>query len=148
MAAKCGRFILGFIVICTLHFSIPRLMPGSPVFAILGPDVIGMSQKQYITLEAELGLHDPLLIQFVRHFKNIFVGDFGFSYFFHQPVKNVLVSHLTPTLLLLLPSVLLSSFMACILGALAGRFSGYFWDWFFTAITLGGFSMALSSFSR
>ncbi|NNG02173.1 MAG: ABC transporter permease [Desulfobacteraceae bacterium] len=141
VAMKCGRFLLGFIVVCTLHFSLPRLMPGSPVFAMLGPDVIGLSEKDYAALEAELGLHDSLPVQFARYFVNIVSGDFGFSYFYHLPVKKVVLIHLKPTLMLLLPSVVLSSLLACILGAVAGRFSGRAGDLVFTPLFLFLYAM-------
>jgi peptide/nickel transport system permease protein len=123
-AVKGGRFLLGLVLVCSLHFMIPRLMPGSPVFALLGPDVIGLSQKDYAALEAELGLHDPFALQLVHHFADIVRVDFGFSYYFHRPVSQILWEHLLPTLQILLPAVLLSSVMACLLGALAGRYSG------------------------
>jgi peptide/nickel transport system permease protein len=131
-AYKCGRFILGFLVVCALQFAIPRLMPGSPVFAILGPDVIGMSQKDYATLEKELGLNDPITVQFARQLLNTLKGNFGFSYHLHQPVKQVIQGHMKPSLLVLLPSVVLSSILACLLGVLAGHLSGQKLDLLFT----------------
>ena len=136
MAAKGCRFLLGLVIVSLLHFALPRLMPGSPVFAILGPDVVGMSHKAYVELESELGLHDPLPVQLTRHFKEILWFDFGHSYHFQQPVKQVLMGSVTPTLALLLPSVLLSAILACLLGAVAGRFPGRFFDHSLTPLFL------------
>jgi peptide/nickel transport system permease protein len=136
IAAKGCRFFLGLFIVSLLHFALPRMMPGSPVFAILGPDVVGMSRKAYVELESELGLHDPLLVQLTRHFKNILQLDFGYSYHFQQPVKQVLRESVTPTLALLLPAVLLSAILACLLGAVAGRFFGRLPDHVLTPLFL------------
>ena len=133
IGVKGGRFIIGFFIVITLHFLIPRMMPGSPVFAMLGPEVVGLSQKEFIELESQLGLHDPFYLQFSRHIRRVATFDFGFSYYFHQPVKQVLWEHMKPTLLLLLPSVLASSVLACLLGAISGRLAGRFPD---VAVTL------------
>jgi peptide/nickel transport system permease protein len=136
LAARGGRFLLGLFIVSLLHFALPRLMPGSPVFAILGPAVVGMSRKAYTDLESELGLHDPLFVQLARHFNAMVRLDFGHSYHFQQPVKQVLKAHIPPTLALLLPAVFLSAILACLLGAAAGRFPGRLPDHLLTPLFL------------
>jgi peptide/nickel transport system permease protein len=123
-AIKLARFFLSLGIVVFLHFIIPRLMPGSPVTALLGPDSIGLSHKDYAALEEEFGLDRPLFQQFITHASNTIRGDVGFSYSYHRPVAHVVWEHMKPTLLILFPSVLLSSFFAILLGTVAGRFSG------------------------
>ncbi|MBW2621971.1 MAG: ABC transporter permease [Deltaproteobacteria bacterium] len=125
---KFGRLIASLFFIFLLNFMLPRLMPGSPVFTLLGPDVIGLSQKDYQTLEQELGLDRSIWRQLASHLRSVMNGDLGYSYYYHRPVSSVVFQHVKPTLLLLLPSVVLSSIMAAFLGAVSGWRPGSKWD--------------------
>ncbi len=138
---KTARFFISLGIVVFINFSIPRMMPGSPVNALLGSDSIGLSDKDYEALEEEMGLNRPLFLQFITHVKEIFRLDLGFSYFYHQPVSKVVGEHLAPTLLLLFPSVLLSSILAVLFGVIAGRFPGKIFDLISTAIILLAYAM-------
>lgn len=136
LGRKLWRFLACLLLLSLLHFTIPRLMPGSPVHAILGPEVVTMSHKAYADLEAELGLSDPLPVQVSRHLAEVATGNLGYSYFYHRPVLDVVFAHLQPTLLLLLPAVLCSSLLACLLGTLIGRNPGGVADLAVTSVVL------------
>ena len=121
---KTIRLAISLIFIITLNFAIPRMMPGNPLFTILGPDVVGLSKKDYQELETEYGLNEPQTRQYLNYLRDLVSGELGFSYYHNQPVAYLIQEYLGRTLLLLFPTVILSSFLAIGFGLLAGRFSG------------------------
>lgn len=94
-------------------------MPGDPVTNLLGEDAI-VSQESMDTLKAELGLDKPLLVQYIRYWKNLFRLDLGHSYHFHTEVTRIIASKLPWTTALVGFSILLGTFFGAILGALSG----------------------------
>ena len=74
------RSIQGFVIIffaCFLIFMVMRIVPGDPVRLMVG----GAAPDQVLQRVAkELGLKDPLLVQFGRYIKDIAHGDFGTSF--------------------------------------------------------------------
>jgi peptide/nickel transport system permease protein len=121
---KLSRLTISLLFILTLNFLLPRLMPGSPVFTLLGPEVVSLSQKDYQALETQFGLDAPLPLQYAGYLADLLRGDLGFSFHHHRPVARLIIEHLGRTLLLLLPSVLISSLLAVSLGMAAGRHAG------------------------
>ena len=123
-----------FIVFAILHYA-----PGDPAKIILGESAepADIAQKRI-----ELGLDDPLLLQFSRYIFNIvFHGDFGFSYQTGKPVLPELMQYFPNTLLL---SCLVVVVMV-IFGIPTGIISAvkqYSWvDSLITTISLLGVSM-------
>lgn len=74
------RIIQGFVIIFLagfLIFMVMRIVPGDPVRLMVG----GAAPDQVLQRVAEeLGLKDPLLVQFGRYIKGIAHGDFGTSF--------------------------------------------------------------------
>ena len=96
--------------------------PGDPVAALAGDFVT----KEYRDLIIQhYGLDQPLITQSFKYFKNVVTGDFGDSYYFKAPVFAVISTRVLPTLLLIVPSVLLSTFFGIVLGMLTVRFKSY-----------------------
>lgn len=121
---KLLRLFISLIFILCLNFIIPRAMPGNPLFTILGPEVVGLSNMEYEELEEEYGLNRPLWHQAVRYFDDLLQGKLGYSYYYNQPVTRLISENLDRTLLLLFPSVILSSLIAILAGVIAGRHAG------------------------
>ena len=65
-----------------LIFGIVHLLPGNVAYAILGefalPDAVALLQRQ-------LGLNDPLVVQYGRWLGGILRGDFGLSLTINRP---------------------------------------------------------------
>lgn len=72
-----------FLGLLVVTFIIGRLMPIDPVLAVIGKSD---SQAQYDRVFAELGLDQPLYIQFWRYISGIVQGDFGNSLVTANPV--------------------------------------------------------------
>src|SRR5699024_12734691 len=72
-------------------FLIVHLTPGNPAYIILGED---SSEESIRQLEHELGLDQPIAIQFFDWIKNMLTGDFGMSIYSSKPVLDIILSHL------------------------------------------------------
>ena len=109
-------------IILGISFFLIHAAPGDPVAALAGDYVT----KEYRDLIIQhYGLDQPLITQSFKYFKNVVTGDFGDSYYFKAPVFAVISTRVLPTLLLLVPSVVLSTFFGIVLGMLTVRFKSY-----------------------
>ncbi len=68
-----------------LIFLIARVVPGDPARLALGPDT---TEEQVVHLRREMGLDQPLLVQYLRYISGLFRGDFGFSLRTHRNVAQ------------------------------------------------------------
>jgi peptide/nickel transport system permease protein len=115
-----------------LNFILPRLMPGDPVAAIVSRLAQGMSNtsgvqaiyEQYANL---FGTNRPVLEQFVIYVRNVFQGDFGFSFSqYPRTVADVIASSLWWTIGLQFPAIIIGWLIGNTLGALAAYVRGGF----------------------
>jgi peptide/nickel transport system permease protein len=84
--------IVGIVVFMLVHIT-----PGDPASVMLG-DRATVDQVQQ--LREEMGLNDPLAVQFVEWFSNALRLDFGDSFFLDMPVTAALRERAQPTILL------------------------------------------------
>jgi len=105
--------ILGIIVVT---FLMTRALPGDPAAFFAGPAATEASIAQ---IRAQLGLDQPLWVQFVRYVQSLVVGDLGRSISTGQPVTVDLASRLPASLELTLVALVLSVGVAVPLGVLA-----------------------------
>lgn len=78
-------------------FLIVHLTPGDPVSLVLGEQA---TQTQIEEARQELGLNDPVYVQYFRWLGSLVQGDLGRSLIFDQPVSQMLVQRAEPTLVL------------------------------------------------
>jgi peptide/nickel transport system permease protein len=96
-----------------LVFLLLRLAPGDPAAQILGDQA---TPDQVAALRHDMGLDQPLAIQFVVWLKGVLTLHLGMSFFFRQPVAEVLPAYAFVTLQI----ALLALFIALVIGACAG----------------------------
>src|SRR5918998_554572 len=87
------------IVVGVVVFGLVHLTPGDPAAVILGDRA---TPEDIARLRTQLGLNDPLPVQFVRWFSNVLRLDFGESIFLGEPVTQALLNRVQPTVLLTL----------------------------------------------
>jgi peptide/nickel transport system permease protein len=87
------------IVVGVVVFGLVHLTPGDPAAVILGDRA---TPEDIARLRTQLGLNDPLPVQFVRWFGNVLRLDFGESIFLGEPVTQALLNRVQPTVLLTL----------------------------------------------
>ena len=92
------RGLLSLVLIVVLGFFLFRVLPGDPVRAMTRDRPA--DPASLARLRAEFGLDRPLWEQFVDHIADLLRGDLGTSYQFKQPVTDLILGRLGPTVLL------------------------------------------------
>ena len=101
----CKR-LLGLIptllIVAVLVFLFVHMLPGDPARLVAGPEadatVIELVRKQ-------LGLDQPLYMQFLHYIGNVLQGDFGISMVSRRPVSEEIASRFMPTFWLTIASM-------------------------------------------
>ena len=127
---KLMWFFVTFVAAFLLNFFLPRLMPGDPVAAIVARMAQGSSnatgtQALYQQYTELFGTNKPMLTQFFIYVKNVFHGDFGYSFSqYPRTVAVVLKASLWWTVALQFPAIIVGFLIGNILGALAAYLKG------------------------
>lgn len=109
------------IIVSIFTFSLTYLMPGDPVYAMLGEDI---TREQYEIAYHEMGLDSPIHIRYLKWFGNVLRGDFGQSYRYRQPVVELLRARLPVTMYLGILSLIISTLVGILFGILAATRRG------------------------
>lgn len=97
------------LVILVVTFTIVRLLPGDPASAMIGDRA---TDADVARINKELGLSQPLPVQFAYFVRQVASGNLGNSYAMHAPVTTVIAERLPVTLLLTGMAALFSLLMA------------------------------------
>ena len=125
-------FVITLIVAFLLNFFLPRMMPGDPVAAIVARMAQGQSNtagvqaiyRQYTEL---FGTDKPMFTQFLIYLKNVFNGDFGFSFAqYPRTVASVLKTSIGWTIMLQFPAIIVGFLIGNVLGVLAAYLRGWY----------------------
>lgn len=118
VAKRIATSILTFFGTIILTFILFRLLPGNPIQLLFrNPQ---LTQKQIQLLNSQFGLNKPLWLQFVLFVRNVFVGNWGISFFYRAPVTQVLFPALLNSVILILPATVLAILIGVGLGVLSG----------------------------
>lgn len=91
------------LIVAVLVFLFVHLLPGDPARLIAGPE----ADAQVIALvRQQLGLDQPLHVQFWRYITHVLQGDFGTSMVSRRPVSEEIASRFLPTLWLMITSMI------------------------------------------
>jgi peptide/nickel transport system permease protein len=113
-----GAFVV--VLISVVTFVIMRMMPGDPVFLLLGEGQIQITQAQMQAIREKWGLDRPLPEQYLVWAGNLLRGDFGTSLIRPGvPVRHMIFEAIPVTALLNLFAVLLAIAVAVPLGIAA-----------------------------
>jgi peptide/nickel transport system permease protein len=97
------------VAVSIMVFVVMRILPGDPLVAIFGPEgFTKLSDKDRASYMAELGLSDPLWVQYLTWVKDILRGDFGRSFFRSESVADMILRRGPLTAEIALISVVLS----------------------------------------
>lgn len=104
--------------VIALTFFLSRMMPGDPVYSHLGQQ---WTQEQYDAKAAELGLDRPLIEQFFRYIRDLFIGNWGTSISINEgtDVWDLVWQRFPRTLDLTIFSVLISGFIGIKTGVIS-----------------------------
>ena len=97
---KLGVFLISVFILSLVVFYISRLAPGDPLMSYYGERVEKMSPEEKEEARGELGLNEPIHVQYVRWVENAMQCEFGISFKYKQDVMEVIGQRLGNTLIL------------------------------------------------
>ncbi len=125
-----------------INFVLLHAAPGDPARVMAGQD--NPTEEQIAAIRADLGLDQPLPVQFWRYVQQLAQGNLGESIAFKQPVFDLILDRLPATLLLTASSALLALVIGTLLGVVAAQKSGTPAD---SALSFGNYALfAIPSF--
>jgi peptide/nickel transport system permease protein len=129
------------IAISIVSFFIIKAAPGDPTVVYIDPNKPPPSAEDIARLRAQLGLDQPLHIQYLRWLGEVLRGDLGFSLSARRPVLDEIRDRLPNTMLLGGTSLLLALVLAIPVGVLSAvkRYTAL--DYAITTLSFVGISM-------
>ena len=118
------RAIAALWGISTIVFIVMRLS-GDPVPLMLPPDA---PTSEIFRVRSELGLDQPLYVQYLVYFGNLFRGDLGRSIHMRQPAMQIAAERLPATLELAIGAFVLAVVIAIPAGLISAAKRNSLWD--------------------
>ncbi|MEK4760970.1 ABC transporter permease [Viridibacillus sp. FSL E2-0187] len=134
-------FVVTMAIVSFITFAVFQILPGDPIRTMLGTEA---DEVQVETLRKELGLDQPLYVQYFEWAKGLVTGDLGESIRFSMPVKELLMDRLPVTISLAAITLLIVIIVAIPLGIFVAKRQNKMSDVVFSSITQVG--MAIPSF--
>lgn len=134
------RIFQSFLVMLTVAlvaFTLFRYV-GDPVSQMVGQETSIADMER---MRQELGLNDPVIVQFARFAWNTVQGNFGISYRLGRPVNELFAERLPATLELSLIAALFSLVVGIPMGVYTGLYPDRILSKVFQAISLIGISL-------
>lgn len=118
LAVKLSGAVVSLILVVMSAFFIFRILGGDPVDTMTADNPATPEQRE--ALVEQLGLNEPMSVQFVEYVKGVFTADFGDSYQSARPVSDLILERLPATLLLTVTALALAALFGMWVGARAG----------------------------
>lgn len=116
VAKRLVQSLLILVGVTFITFLLLYILPADPARQIAGRSA---TPETVANIRAQLGLDQPLLVQYWSYITNLVQGDFGRSYLQKTDVAELIQSRLGPTLLLMFSAI----FIELLFGLAAGIFA-------------------------
>ena len=132
------------LLVSAVIFSIMHALPGDPVQLMLaGAESGSVTPERQQELREQLGLDDPLPVQYGRFLRGAVTGDLGTSVRLRTPVVDLILERLGSTLALSIGGILFALLFGVTLGVLAAIKQGSWIDTLSMIMAYVGVSMPL-----
>ncbi len=108
--------VIVLVLVTLIAFSLLQIMPGDPALIILGDTA---TPAQVEALHHELGLDQPVPVQYIRWFWNMLHGDLGKSSAYRESVTGLIAARLPITFHLGILALVLSTVVSIPLGVIS-----------------------------
>ena len=135
---RLASTVLVMGIVAVFVFLLLHLSPGDPAAIIAGDNA---SSEQIAGIRKQLGLDDPLPVQFFRWVTAVLQGDLGISIFSNEPVAKLISQRIEPTLSLALTTITVAVTLAVTFGVLAAWKVGTAIDRSLMVVSVIGFSV-------
>jgi len=126
------------LLIAVIVFFLLRMIPGDPAAIYVGPEA---EPGVVESIRQEMGLDQPVYVQFFIWISRVMRGDFGTSIFYHMDVVQLILQRLPVTLILGFLSTVFALLLAVPAGILAAVNQNNYKDYLFTLLAVLGISM-------
>ena len=116
VAQRIGQAAIILLGVSFITFLLLYILPADPAVQIAGRSA---TPETVASIRAQLGLDQPLLVQYWHYITNLLQGDFGRSYLQKSDVSELIQSRLWPSLSLMFFAIVIE----LIIGISAGVFS-------------------------
>ena len=137
------KFLLAFFTIFITTILVTLLIhivPGDPV-QIMFAQSQGSTPEQIEQVRINLGLDQPIYIQYLNYIDQLSKGDLGKTIRGGQPVLEVIFQRLPNTILLATSAMIIAILLGVPLGFLAAYNKGTIYDTFIMILAISGISM-------
>ncbi|MDW8845160.1 ABC transporter permease [Erwinia sp. P7711] len=138
IVSTLGSLLLTLFGLSVLTFFIGRVMPTDPVLAAVGDNA---PQAVVERVRQEMGLDQPLYIQFWHYLTQIVHGDFGRSVLTSNPVSQDIARFFPATLELATAAIIIAAIVGIPLGVWAAVRQGKWIDQIIRVLCLAGHSL-------
>lgn len=118
---RIGYTVVTLFFVSLVIFAVTQILPGNAADVILGryatPDRVAVVEEQ-------LGLDNPLHLQYIDWLLSILSGDWGTSFIYNQPIGEIILPRLIRSLQLALVSLTMMTLLGIPLGVIAASRSG------------------------
>ncbi len=128
------------LLVSIIVFAIMRATPGDPARAALG-NAFGVTDQVLATVRHQMGLDEPVYVQYLYWLGNVLHGDFGRSYMSKASVADLLEQSVPASFELALSASLLALVIALPAGVLIAVKRGSLLDQIVTALVTAGIAM-------
>ena len=138
LARRLLAALITLIGVSMVVFLLMHLLPGDPARLIAG---LNAPEEEVIRLRSQLGLDQPLLVQYGRFLGHLLRGDLGTSIRSSAPVLKEIAGRMPWTILLAFISTAIAVAVGIPAGVIAARWHNKLPDYLVSLVTLFGISM-------
>lgn len=113
---RLGGALLILFGVAAITFVLLYALPADPAVQLAGRSA---TAQTVANIRHELGLDQPLIVQFVHYLGNLVQGDFGRSYTQKTEVMTLILARLPATLILMVTGILVEVVIGLTLGTIA-----------------------------
>lgn len=138
IAKRLGLLIFVIFGVTLVTFFMSHVIPGDPASMMAGQRA---SEETLQSIRAQLGLDQPVWIQYFYYMSDLLSGDLGTSIRTQRPVVEDLMTFFPATLELAIVAFIIAILIGIPLGVLAALKKNTFWDHLSRIFSIGGVSI-------
>jgi peptide/nickel transport system permease protein len=138
LLSRFGQSAVTLFLASVVVFVGVRLLPGDPALALAGEEA---DPATLAAVRADLGLDEPLTVQYLSFVTNLFRGDLGTSIATGTPVSDLIATTLPVTLWLSAYALTVAVLVGIAAGVVAAVKRGRWPEWVANGFTLVGLSV-------
>lgn len=131
--------IILLLAVLVLNFSMMHLAPGDVADTIAQANG-GADAEVLEAIRTEYGLDQPFFVQLGRYIGNVMQLNLGYSFYYREPVTELILQRLPATLLLVFSAQILALLLGVLLGVISAQKPNGMTSHFVTFIALFGYS--------